>query len=97
MLRRIVTTMTLALLGLLAVPTPASAAGNPPYQAPSVTPVPQTLAPVIDPVAYTQSTSLASTGAGFSIGLAVAIGAAVVMVGLVLMVVGNRVRRAANH
>ena len=96
MLRRIVTTMTLALLGLLAVPTLASA-GNPPYQAPSVTPVPQTLAPVIDPVSYTQSTSLASTGAGFSIGLAVAIGAAVVLVGLVLMVVGNRVRRAGSH
>ena len=96
MLRRIVTTVTLALLGLLAVPTLASA-GNPPYQAPSVTPVPQTLAPVIDPVAYTQSTSLASTGAGFSIGLAVAIGAAVVLVGLVLMVVGNRVRRAGSH
>ena len=67
LLRRIVTTMTLALLGLLAVPTLASA-GNPPYQAPSVTPVPQTLAPVIDPVSYTRSTSLASTGAGFSIG-----------------------------
>ena len=88
--------MTLALLGLLAVPTLASA-GNPPYQAPSVTRSPHSLAPVIDPVSYTQSTSLAGTGAGFSIGLAVAIGAGVVLVGLVLMVVGNRVRRAGSH
>ncbi len=98
MFRRIAATFSLVIAGLLAVPALASAATNPPYPAPPVTPGTSTWAPVTDPaVAYTQSTALASTGAGFGIGTALAIGAVVLVVGLALLIVGNRLRKSGNH
>jgi len=98
MFRRIVATLSLVVAGLLAMPTLASAATNPPYPAPPVTPGTETWAPVTDSsVAYSQSTALASTGAGFSVGTALAIGAVVLVVGLALLVVGNRLRKSGNH
>ena len=97
MFRRIAATLALLAAGLLAVPTLASAATNPPYPAPPVTPGAETWAPVADPVAYSQSTALASTGAGFSVGTALAIGAVVLVVGLALLVVGNRLRKSGGH
>ena len=91
MFRRIATTLTLVVMGLLTVPALASA-GTPPYQAPPVEPTSTVWAPVSDTTAST--TSLASTGAGFSVGTAVAIGVAVLLVGLVLAFAGNRVRKS---
>lgn len=90
MFRRIATTLTLVVMGLLTVPALASA-GPPPYQAPPVETT-STLAPVANTSASTTS-NLASTGAGFSVGTAVAIGIAVLLVGLVLAFAGNRVRK----
>lgn len=98
MFRRIAATLSLVVAGLLAVPALASAATNPPYPAPPVTPGTQTWAPVTDSaVAYTQGTALASTGAGFSVGTALAIGAVVLVAGLALLIAGNRLRKSGNH
>jgi ABC-type nitrate/sulfonate/bicarbonate transport system permease component len=86
----------LAVAGVLALPGLASAT---PYAAPPVTPAPQAWAPVSDPseVAYSSTTSLASTGAGFSVGTAVAIGIAVLLVGVALIMVGRFARRSQSH
>jgi hypothetical protein len=98
MFRRIAATLSLIVAGLLAVPALASAATNPPYPAPPVTPGTETLSSVSDPVvAYSQTTALASTGAGFSVGTALVIGAIVLVVGLALLVAGNRLRKSGNH
>ena len=97
MSRRIAATLTLIVAGLLAVPTLASAATNPPYPAPPVTPGTETWAPVTESSVYSQSTALASTGAGFSVGTALAIGAAVLVVGLTLLILGNRLRKSGSH
>ena len=98
MVRRIVATLTLVVAGLLAVPALAAAATNPPYPAPPVTPGTETWAPVTDAsIAYTQSTDLASTGAGFSAGTALAIGAVILVVGLALLISGNRLHKSGNH
>lgn len=98
MFRRIVATLTLVVAGLLTVPALASAATNPPYPAPPVTPGTAAWTPATEPaVAYSQSTALASTGAGFSVGTALAIGAIVLVVGLALLVAGNRLRKSGNH
>lgn len=91
MLRRIVTTLTMVVVGLLAIPALAFA-GNPPYPAPPVDPGASNYVPVADSASTT--TSLASTGAGFSVGTAVLIGVAVLVVGLVLAFAGNRIRRS---
>ena len=98
MVRRIVATLTLFAAGLLLLPSVASAATNPPYPAPPVTPGTETWAPVTDPsIAYSQSTALASTGAGFSVGTALAIGAVILVVGLALVILGDRLRRSGSH
>lgn len=98
MLRRILTTLTVAVFGLLAVPTLASAA-NPPYEAPSVTPATGTVAPIVDSgvASYTTDTALASTGAGFSLTTALLIGAIVLVVGCALVIVGNRMRKSTHN
>lgn len=99
MIRRIIATLTLAVIALLALPALAMAAA-PDYPAPSVAPesgsVLDQSSGVASPLAADQSSVLASTGAGFGVGTAVAIGVAVLLVGLVLIVVGNRVRKASN-
>ena len=98
MLRKIVATLALVVAGLLAVPALASAATNPPYPAPPVAPGTATWTPATDAtVAYSQSTALASTGAGFGVGTALAIGAVVLVVGLALLSAGNRLRKSGNH
>ena len=98
MFRRIAATLTLIVAGLLAVPALASATTIPPYPAPPVTPGTSAWTSVTDPaVAYSQNTALASTGAGFGIGTALAIGAVVLVVGLALLVAGNRLRKSGNH
>ena len=97
MVRRIVATLTLVVAVLLAVPALASAATNPFYPAPPVTPGTET--PVTDPsiAADSQNTALAGTGAGFSVGTALAIGAVVLGVGLALLILGNRLRKSGSH
>ena len=97
MVRRLYALALLALAGVLALPGLASAAT--PYAAPPVTPASQAWVPASDPsaVAYSSTTSLASTGAGFSVETAVLIGAVVLLVGVLLLVVGNRLRRASSH
>ncbi len=98
MFRRIAATLSLVVAGLLAVPVLASAATNPPYPAPPVTPGTAAWAPATDTaVAYAQNTALASTGAGFSVGTAIAIGAVVLVVGLALLIAGNRMRKSGSH
>ena len=98
MVRRIVVTLTLLVAGLLAAPSLAAAATNPPYPAPPVTPGTETWAPVTDSSSdYTQSTDLASTGAGFSAGTALAIGVVILVVGLALLILGNRLRKSGSH
>ena len=89
MLRRLFTTLSLVVIGLLSVPALASAS-TPLYPAPPVDPAAAQYVPA-DPVSTTAS--LASTGAGFSVGTAVAIGVAVLLVGLVLAFAGNRIRK----
>jgi hypothetical protein len=88
MVRKIAATLALAAVGLLMAPTLAFA-----YPAPPVTPNEWTTAPT----AETSTVVLASTGAGFSVETAVLIGAVVLLVGVLLLVVGNRVRRASSH
>ena len=109
MFRRVFATLALAVFGLLAMSGMALA--QPEYPAPSVTTsatsaqVAGTSAQVaavgaqVDDqaaVAYTQSTSLASTGAGFGVGAAIAIGIAVFVVGMALVLLGNRVRKSSH-
>jgi len=89
MVRKIAATLALAAVGLLMAPSLAFAYPAPPATPNSFTPV-------------TESTNvgnvvLASTGAGFSVETAVLIGAAVLLVGVLLLVVGNRLRRASSH
>ena len=93
MIRRLSALVLLAMAGLLAFAGGASA--TPPYEAPPVTPAAEAWVPEPSAVAYTNA-DLASTGAGFSVGTAVAIGVAVLLVGLALIVVG-RMRKAHNH
>ena len=96
MFRRIAAVVALAVVGLFVLPTLVWAS-NPPYPAPPVTPAAETWTPVADSVSYTPATALASTGAGFSVGTAVLIGVAVLLVGLGLMFVGKRSRKAGNQ
>ena len=95
MLRRLSALVLLAVTGVLALAGIASAT---PYEAPPVTPAADPWVPVADPsaVAYTNTSDLASTGAGFSVGTAVAIGVAVLLVGVALMAI-SRMRKAHNH
>lgn len=88
MVRKIVATLALAAVGLLMAPSLAFA-----YPAPPVTPNDPGTVPTSPP----SDVVLASTGAGFSVESAVLIGAVVLLVGVLLLVVGNRVRRASNH
>jgi hypothetical protein len=89
MVRKIVAALALAAVGLLMAPSLAFA-----YPAPPVTPN----HPAPAPTAETTNVVLASTGAGFSVETAVLVGAVVLLVGVLLLVVGNRVRRAdGNH
>ena len=88
MVRKIVATLALAAVGLLLAPSLAFA-----YPAPPVTPNSGATAPT----AETSDVVLASTGAGFSVETAVLIGGVVLLVGVLLLVVGNRVRRASSH
>ena len=98
MIRRLFATLTLVVVGLLAVPALAMAEA-PPYQAPPVTPGTEAYTSVTDPsvAAYNSVTDLASTGAGFSVGTLVAIGAVVLVAGLALVLTGNRIRKAGDH
>lgn len=94
MIRKLLATATLAVFGLLWLPAMASAAA-PPYPAPPVTPAVDTVstAPNSDSV-----TSLASTGAGFNVGLTVWIAGAVLVVGIGLLIAGRRSRKSgAEH
>ena len=88
MVRKIAATLALAAVGLLMAPTLAFA-----YPAPPVTPNEWTTAPT----AETSTVVLASTGAGFSVGTALAIGAVVLVVGLAMLILGNRLRKSGNH
>ena len=95
MIRKLLATVTLAVLGLLWLPAVASAA-NPAYPAPPVTP--ETAVPAaIDAVSASNSdsvTSLASTGAGFNVGLTVWIAVAVLVAGAGLLFAGRRSRKS---
>ena len=97
MVRRLYALALLALAGLLALPGLASAAT--PYAAPPVTPAPQAWAPVYDASAatYSSTTSLASTGAGFSVGTAVFIGIIVLLVGAALILLGKFGRKSHSN
>ncbi len=92
MIRKMLAAATLALFGLLWLPTMASAA-TPPYPAPPVTP--ETSIPAVADVVSTAPagdsvSSLASTGAGFNVGLTLIMAAAVLVVGAGLLLVGRR-------
>ena len=89
MVRKIAAILALAAVGLFLAPSLAFA-----YPAPPVTP--GTTTPVVD-TTTSSNVVLASTGAGFSVETAVLIGAAVLLVGVLLLVVGNRMRRASSH
>ncbi len=84
--------LTMVVIGLLAVPALASAGTVPPYPAPPVDPAAAQYVSTADSTVTTAS--LASTGAGFSVGTAVVIGLVVVLVGLALAFAGNRVRKS---
>ena len=88
MVRKIAATLALAVVGLLMAPSLAFA-----YPAPPV--VPNSSTPVV--TTAVSNVVLASTGAGFSVETAVLIGAAVLLVGVLLLIVGNRLRRASSH
>ena len=87
MVRKIAATLALAVVGLLMAPSLAFGYPAPPVVPNSSTPVTTDVSNVV----------LASTGAGFSVETAVLIGAAVLLVGVLLLVVGNRLRRASSH
>jgi beta-lactamase regulating signal transducer with metallopeptidase domain len=99
MIRKLLATATLAVLGLLWLPAMASAAA-PAYPAPPVTPetaIPAAVDAVTAPEIASQTTdvgSLASTGAGFNVGLTVWIAVAVLVVGVGLMLAGRRSRKS---
>ncbi len=99
MVRTLLAAVTLALLGLLWLPAVASASA-PPYPAPPVTPdtvVPAAVDAGVDSapaVANDAVTSLASTGAGFNVGMTALIAAAVLVVGIGLLIMGSRIRRS---
>jgi len=101
MIRKLLATTTLAVLGLLWLPAMASAAA-PAYPAPPVTPetaVPAAVdavssAPEIASLTTDPASSLASTGAGFNVGLTVWIAVAVLVVGVGLMLAGRRSRKS---
>ena len=88
MVRKIAATLALVAVGLMMAPSLAFA-----YPAPPVTPNAWT-APA---TTVSSNIELASTGAGFSVETAVLIGAVVLLVGVLLLVVGNRLRRANGH
>ena len=88
MIRRIAALLTLAAAGLLMLPAIASAETS--YPAPSVT----TTTGTVPAGGTVTGTGLASTGAGFSIGAAVLIGALILAVGLGLVLIGNRFRKS---
>ena len=93
MVRKILATLAIAAVGLMMAPSLAFA-----YPAPPVTPNDFTPAAEATVEATSGSTvELASTGAGFSVESAVLIGAVVLLVGVLLLVVGNRLRRASSH
>lgn len=92
MIRKLLAAATLAVFGLLWLPAMASAAA-PAYPAPPV--APETVVTVAaDAVSTTPNgadvTSLASTGAGFNVVLTVWIAAAVLVVGVGLLLAGRR-------
>jgi hypothetical protein len=97
MVRRLYALALLALAGVLALPGLASAAT--PYAAPPVTPASQAWVPASDPsaVAYSSTTSLASTGAGFSVGTAIFIGIVVLLIGAALILLGKFGRRSHSN
>ena len=97
-IRRASAAAGVAILSCLAVPALAMAEA-PPYQAPPVTPGTAAYTSVADPsvAAYNSVTDPASTGAGFSVGTLVAIGAVVLVAGLALVLTGNRIRKAGDH
>ncbi len=101
MIRKLLATATLAVLGLLWLPAMASAAA-PSYPAPPVTPE-STVPAVVDAVSTAPEissrttdsvASLASTGAGFNVGLTVWIAVAVLVVGVGLVLAGRRSRKS---
>ena len=89
MVRKIAATLALAAVGLMMAPSLAFAYPAPPVE-------PNSWAPVTETTDYS-NVVLASTGAGFSVETAVLIGAVVLLVGVLLLVVGNRMRRASSH
>lgn len=99
MIRKLLATAASAVLGLLMLPAPASAAA-PPYPAPPVTPESPISATVdavstAPAVANDSVTSLATTGAGFNVGLTLLIAAIVLVVGVGLLLAGRRSRKSA--
>jgi len=95
MVRRIYALVLLAAAGLLALPGLAAAT---PYAAPPISPAAQAWTPVADSAAVASgTTSLASTGAGFSVGTTVAIGIAVLLVGAALILLGKFGRKAHSN
>ena len=103
MLRRIVAALTLALAGVLMFPALIAAAAPPPYPAPPVTPPPYPAPPVsvanggpFPGVAHTADTTLASTGIGFSVGAALLIAVAVLLIGMTMIVTVRRFRNSGR-
>lgn len=101
MIRKLLATATLAVLGLLWLPAMASAAA-PAYPAPPVAPE-STVPAVVDAVSTAPEissrttdtmASLASTGAGFNVGLTVWIAVAVLVVGVGLVLAPRRSRKS---
>ena len=96
MIRKLLVTATVAVLGLFWLPAMASAAA-PAYPAPPVTP--ETAVPAAADAVGTASptdsvSSLAITGAGFNVGLTVWIAVAVLVVGVGLLLAGRRSRKS---
>lgn len=102
MIRKLYAVVALAVMALLMAPAVASA-GNPPYEAPPVTPADSAstfadIAPAAQQ-ATVPSSPLASTGAGMDIGVWLGIGAAVLVIGVALTIVGTRLvsSKGARH
>lgn len=103
MLRRIFAALTLAVAGVLMLPALIVAAAPPPYPAPPVTPPLYPAPPVsvanggpVPGVAHTADTTLASTGIGFSVGGALLIAAAVLLIGITMIVTVRRFRNSGR-
>ena len=95
MIRKLLAAASLAVLGLCWLPAIASAA--PAYPAPPVTPdtaVPTAVDAVSTASTTDSVTSLASTGAGFNVGLTVWIAVAVLVIGVGLLLAGRRSRKS---